>query len=295
MKISQMIRKKLTTYTKTKIISILIINIILLLLSIGIQIYFINYIPKLLVFISITILLFYFCISLFAFYITNKLDYTSKELEKEKMYNKTLTLLYDNIRCFKHDFNNNVQAIGGYISTNNMTGLKTYYNDLLDDCQKVNTLGFLNPEIINNPAIYSLLTDKYYKTDEVGIKMNLDIFADLEKLNVKPYVLTKILGILLDNAIEASSKCDKKIINVTFRKDKNLNRNLIIIENTYTNKNVDTDKIFEKGYSSKIDTDQKSHGLGLWEVRKILNKSDNLNLFTTKDTEYFKQQLEIYD
>jgi len=35
-------------------------------------------------------------------------------------------------------------------------------------------------------------------------------------------------------------------------------------------------------------------GLGLWEIRKILKKHNNLNLFTSKDDKFFKQQLEIY-
>jgi len=284
---------------KSKNNFILVINLAIGLIAIAMQIYiefyYIYYIPNILVIISLIILLVYFSISLFSLLRTNKLEVTTQNLEEEKLYNKTLTLLYDNIRCFKHDFNNTVQAIGGYISANNMEGLKTYYNDLLEDCQKVNNLSLLNPELINNPAIYSLLTDKYYKADELGIKINLDVFTDLSNLRIKPYNLTKVLGILLDNAIEASKQCEAKIINITFRKDKKVDRDLIIIENTYTNKDVNTDKIFEKGYSSKTNEDEKSHGLGLWEVRKILKKSKNLNLFTTKNSDYFKQQLEIYN
>ena len=65
---------------------------------------------------------------------------------------------------------------------------------------------------------------------------------------------------------------------------------LLIIENTYTNKDVNTDKIFEKGYSTK----KGNTGLGLWEVRQILKKNNNLNLFTTKNDEFFTQQFEIF-
>ena len=69
---------------------------------------------------------------------------------------------------------------------------------------------------------------------------------------------------------------------------------MFVIENTYSDKNIDTDRIFEKGYTSKVEEDNISHGLGLWEVRKIWNKNKNLNLFTSKDNKFFKQQLEIY-
>ena len=242
---------------------------------------------------AIFILLIYFIISIISLSRTSKLEDTKDNLEEERLYNKTLSILYDNIRGFKHDFNNIVQAIGGYISNNNMEGLKEYYSDLMSDCKKINNLTILNPELINNPAVYSLLTSKYHKAEELGITMNFEVFLDLKTLNIKTYDLTRILGILLDNAIEASSKCNEKEINIIIRKENKANRQLFIIENTYSNKDINTDRIFEKGYSTKNE-DGKNHGLGLWEVRQILKKNNNLNLFTTKNKKLFKQQLEIY-
>lgn len=283
--------------------NILIINFIVGTTAIALQAYieglYIDYIPSSLVFMCIIVLIFYFLISLYSLYRTSQLEKTKQLLAEEKMYNKTLNTLHDNIRGFKHDFHNMVQAIGGYISSNNMDGLKAYYKDLLGDCQINNNLAVLNPELINNPAIYSLLADKYYKAEELGIKMNLEVFTDLSHLNIKMYELTRILGILLDNAIEASSECENKLVNITFRKDKKTNKDLIIIQNTYKNKEINIDRIFEKGYTSKQyndDTkDNKAHGLGLWEVRKYLRKNTNLDLYTTKNEEFFTQQFEIYN
>ena len=283
---------------KKKDTLILFINFIIGIIAISVQLYlatvYSKYISLPITLASIFILLIYFSISIYSLLRTNKLEATTQSLEEERLYNKTLTILYDNIRIFKHDFNNIVQAIGGYISTNDVDGLKDYYSDLMSDCQKINNLAILNPELINNPAIYSLLTSKYHKAEEVGVKINFEIFLDLATLNIKTYDLSRILGILLDNAIEASSKCDEKIIYVTIRKDNKVNRQLFIIENTYLDKSIDTERIFEKGYTSKTASDGKNHGLGLWEVRKFLKKNNNLNLFTTKDNRLFKQQLEIY-
>lgn len=238
----------------------------------------------------ILILLVYFLVSFYSLSRTSKLEVTTRNLEEEKLYNKTLTILHDNIRAFKHDFNNIVQAIGGYVSSNDMAGLKKYYSQLLDDCQRVNNLNTLSPDVINNPAIYSLLASKYYKADELGIKINLEIFLDLNSINMKIYEFTRILGILLDNAIEATNECEEKIINVMIRKDNRANRQVAIVENTYMQKDINIDKIFEKSYSTK----PNNTGLGLWEVRQILKKSTNLNLFTTKNDKFFIQQLEIY-
>ena len=282
--------------------NLLIINFVVGIVSIFLQAYieflYIDFIPTSLIVLSLVVLLVYFFISLYSLFRTSKLEQTEQLLEEEKMYNKTLNTLHDNIRGFKHDFNNIVQAIGGYVTTNNIDGLKLYYRDLLKDCQINNNLAVLNPELINNPAIYSLLADKYYKAEELNIQINLEVFVDLNNLNIKTYELTRILGILLDNAIEASSKCENKVINITFRRNKS-NKTLIIIQNTYTNKDINIDRIFEKGYTSKEDNandeNSKNHGLGLWEVRKYLRKHTNLDLFTTKNEEFFTQQFEIYD
>ena len=48
--------------------------------------------------------------------------------------------------------------------------------------------------------------------------------------------------------------------------------------------------IFNKGFTEK----ENHTGIGLWEVRKILSKNNNINLFTSKTDDLFKQQLEIY-
>ena len=178
----------------------------------------------------------------------------------------------------------------GYIDSNDMKGLHTYYSQLLVDCDKVNNLYTLSPDVINNPSIYSLLTSKYHKADELGIKIRLEVFLNLNELNMKIYEFTRALGILMDNAIEAAYECEDKIINVEIRKDFKVNRQLLIVENTYTEKDVDLDKIYEKGYTSK----PSNTGLGLWEVRQIMKKNNNLNLYTSKNDTFFNQQLEIY-
>ena len=171
-----------------------------------------------------------------------------------------------------------------------MNGLKNYYKDLLGDCQRVNNLSTLNPAVINNASIYSILASKYHKADEKDIKINLEVFLNLNSLNMKIYEFTRVLGILLDNSIEAAQECEEKIINVRFINDPAGHRELVIVENTYANKDIDTMKIFEKSYTTK----KHNTGLGLWEVNKILSKNNNLSLFTTKDETYFRQQLEIY-
>ena len=276
--------------TKFMLIISFILGLIVLCVQLSITVYYTNTLPIIISILSFVCLLAYFSISIYSLTRVIKLTVTKKQLQNAEEYNKTLQILHDNVRCFKHDFDNIVTTIGGYIRTNDMQGLENYYKQLEEDCLKVNNLYMLNPNVINNPGIYSLLTNKYYKAENLDIKLTITSLLDLNTINMKIYEFSRILGILLDNSIEAASKCDEKIINITFRNDDKNNRQLVIIENTYSNKDVDLDEIFEKGVTGK----ENHTGLGLWEIRKILKRNNNLNLHTTKSDKFFTQQFEIY-
>ncbi len=276
--------------TKYSIIANVTIGIITILVQSITLFYYVDTSPLWLTFFSSVSLLAYFFISIYSLTRAFKLTLTTQKLQSAEEYNNTLRILHDNVRGFKHDFDNIVTTIGGYIKTEDIEGLKKYYDELEDDCQRVNNLYILNPDIVNNDGIYNLLTKKYYEAESKDIKVNITFLLDLKSLHMKIYEFARILGILLDNAIEASSECNEKIINLIFRNDTRNNRQLIIIENTYNNKDIDTDKIFEKGVSEK----ENHTGLGLWEVNKLIKKNNNINLYTSINNNLFCQQLEIY-
>ena len=279
---------------------IIISNFMLGLLNIIVQFFIIyNYIdvlPFIFNFLILIPLIAYFFISIFSldkaiklFTTKEKLIDTAEKLESVEAYNETLRILHDNVSAFKHDFGNIVSIIGGYIKTNDMTGLKAYYSELEDDCNHINNLYVLNPDLINSPGIYNLLVKKYKLANEQNIKTNLTFLLDLNELNMKIYEFSRIFGILLDNAIEAASESKEKIVNIIFRRDYGNNKDIVQIENSYLDKNVDINKIFQKGVSQK----ENHSGIGLWEVRQILYKNINANLVTKKDSKYFTQILEI--
>lgn len=279
---------------KTKIL--LIINILLIIFTIGIQFYLVRFysssMPFLITFSGILGLVAYSIVSVYNLINISNLEVTKVDLENANTTIHTLKILHDQVRSFKHDFDNIVNSIGGYVVNEDINGLRKYYNQLLEECQKTNNLYALSPEVINHPAIYHMLATKYYEADQLDIQINLNIFLDLREIEkrMKIYDFTRILGILLDNAIDAAKECDKKIMNVIFRKELNNDMICIIIQNSYNNKDVNTEDIYKKGISSK----ENHSGLGLWKVRQILMKNNNLNLFTTKNAELFTQQFELF-
>ncbi len=280
--------------TKTKIL--LVVNALLIVLVIAMQFYLLRFysasMPTFITLISIFGLIAYFAVSLYSIINVSKLETTKIDLENANSTIHSLTILHDQVRSFKHDFDNMVNSIGGYVVNEDIEGLRKYYNQLLEECHKTNNLYALSPAVINHPAIYHMLATKYYEADQKNVQINLNVFLDLNEIEdrMKIYDFTRILGILLDNAIDAAVECDKKIINVTFRKEISNNMIAVIIQNTYKNKEVDTETIYQKGVSSK----ENHSGLGLWKVRQILMHNNNLNLFTTKNEEFFTQQFEIY-
>lgn len=204
--------------------------------------------------------------------------------------NKRLECCYDNVRSFKHDFSNIMQSIGGYIAVKDLDGLKRMYSSIVEECQDISNLKGIDRDQINNPAIYHLVNKKYVMARELGIKMKVMVLSDLTKLNASDFEICRILGILLDNAIEATEECNEKIISIKFICDKFNSRNLIIIENPCKNYLLNVNQLYEKGFTTK--KKKVGHGLGLWKVNQIVKMNKNIEIATERSNN-FKQAVSI--
>jgi two-component system sensor histidine kinase AgrC len=164
--------------------------------------------------------------------------------------NKKSKQIIDTISIFKHDYSNILCSIGGYIALNDMNGLKKFYSKLTEDLYSCSTMQKINTTSINEPSIYNIFASKYKIILKNNLKFDFYSTINYKKLYISPYELSKILGIFLDNAIEASCLSTEKEISVTCETLKNKNQQ-IIIKNSYSNKDVDINKIYLKGNSSK--------------------------------------------
>ena len=295
-----LIRKNETTVKISEHLSRKIKDSIILVSSIEILLIFFNFVemaiyisnfPYSILVLDIFFLATYFYYSIRFILKAAKLEEQDTVIENLEAYNKTLSIMYDRIRCFKHDFSNFVQALDGYAKTDDLKGIKSMTASVLKKCKTVNTMGILNPKALNNPAIYSIITSKYYVAVEAMVQMNIEVMFNVGEIGVDSYDFCVILGILLDNAIEAAKESDEKIVNVKFQRNKKNNK-VVIVENSYKDKDIDITKIFEKGYSTKPES--LEHGLGLWNVKRILSHTSELELFTSKG-KLFKQEIEMYE
>lgn len=207
--------------------------------------------------ILVNIILFIACLVISILYLLKlrKLKKTSQCLEEANLHNQTLQTLYDSVRTFKHDFFNIMQSIDGYIKTDNKDCLKNFYNEIKLECNNLNSLSALNPELVGDTAIYNLIASKYLKAQNLNISFTMQFMIKFSSLNINSYKISRILGVLLDNAIEAASNSqDKKIIFEIMPIpcfDTSKQAVSIVIENSYSNKEIDLSRICEKGFTSK--------------------------------------------
>lgn len=280
----------LDKHTKYIILGNLILGLLTLAFQAFLTKYYVSFVPIAVTLLNFLFLFTYIFLSFYSLTRVIELHIKTRDLENAESYNNTLSILYDNVKGFKHDFDNMVNIIDGYIQVDDIDGLKKYFSSLERDCSRVNNVQMLNPNIINNPGIYNLIVSKYKKATDLDVTIHFEFFFDFDNLKMPIYEFSKILGILLDNAIESAKDCEEKVVNLIFRESRKQQVQLVRIENTYLNKDIDTKQIFEKGFSQKED----HTGIGLWEVNQIIKKNNNIVLNTTKDDKYFKQELQIY-
>lgn len=232
-----------------------------------------------------------FCVILFSYLKANlQKEKAESELEISELHNKTMVNMVDGVRTLKHDYNNIMQALNGYISTKQYDKLQEHINKVLDECNIVNNLSLIDPKIFNDPAIYGIVGAKYFMAIESDIKFEFDIVTNIREIDFSMPELSRILGILLDNAIEATLKTDNKYIKLEMKYDSRKGADIIKVYNTYdTSISIDLKEIYEKGVSSK----EVKSGIGLWEVKKLIKRSKNSQIYATIEQNMFVQNIII--
>ena len=215
-----------------------------------------------------------------------------QKLEQQKKYIESLEKNNNEIRKFKHDFNNIILGLEGYITNNEVDNVKLrdyFYNNIKDFNTKIE-LDNIALSHLNNIKILSiknLLTNKIISAQNNDFKVNICIEDEIDDFYVNEMQLSRVLGIFLDNSLEAGLELDNnRFLELLILK---VNKTIAIqITNTFKNNNLDIDKINVSGYSSK----GENRGIGLSSANDIINKH-NMILNTRIEDNLFKQILTI--
>ena len=225
-------------------------------------------------------------------YLKKDIEYTKtqSDLINSEMHNRTMVGMVDGIRTLKHDYNNIMQSLNGYIATKQYDKLQEHIDEVLKECNVLNNLELIYPNIFNEPSIYGIVSAKYFIATEQDINFDINISTSIKDIEFPKPELSRIIGLLLDNAIEATVKTKNKYIRLEIYFDNRKSADIIKITNTYdTNIDIDSKKIFDKGFSTK----EIKSGIGLWEAKKFVKPHKHVQLFAKIENEKFTQNLII--
>lgn len=238
----------------------------------------------------ITLVCMFIFIILYYFYAIEKNNYEKLNDEYNSLFDyvQTFENWIDDEQMYRHELKNNLAII------RNMTKDKQIISKI-DEMLKFSI-------IIDNKAIEDLKNIPkgglkgllYYKiaiSKNQKVKMIVEVSSKVEKklkqlTNEEMRQLCIIIGIYLDNAIEASSQSKKRIVTLEiYELNKILN---FTISNTYKDL-VPLKEMKKKGFSTK----GENRGKGLYYANKILNRTKWLESTQLFLNDYFIQQIKI--
>ena len=205
-------------------------------------------------------------------------------------YNKKLEDMTNEIKKFRHDYKNIILSMSGYIEENDMEGLRKFFYSNIERSTKNLDLYNLSLASIGNIKyieVKGVISSKLIEAQEKGIDIKVYIPNVIEYINFNSLDLCRILGIALDNCIEASLESENPLITLSIIDEKDLTS--IIILNTYKSNIKNISELFKNGYSSK----GEGRGIGLSNLKEILSNYNNA-YFTIKAEGEFIQKLDIY-
>lgn len=215
-----------------------------------------------------------------------KNDAQKRELEYQRLYNGSIEAMLNEISRFRHNYNNLLASLKGYVEADDVQQLKEYISEI---CVNNNIALSLNHDMlvrIKDGAVAGLMAAKIIKAEDCNVYFKLLASNSIDSFHMNILELTEVLGILLDNAVEAAAVSKDRYVKVEVTgSDGGV---IIRVENSVDQK-PDIHKMFQKDYSSK----STGGGTGLYILKKIIDGHDNAWLSTFADDERLTQELQI--
>ena len=213
-----------------------------------------------------------------------------KALQDLQDYTQNLENMYNSLRSFKHDYVNILLSLSGYIENGDLQELKIFYENKIFPTKNLIDQGDYKLNQLSNIGVLeikSLISAKMMYAHESGIDVTIDIPDRVDSFSIDTVDLARILGIFLDNAMEATLETEQPQIGL------NIIQNeagvSIIISNHFQDNGAALHKLKQKGFSTKTG----HSGIGLSNAQKIIRSYDNVLLETTMQCGCFTQHMEL--
>jgi two-component system sensor histidine kinase AgrC len=205
-------------------------------------------------------------------------------------YTSQIENMYSSLRSFKHDYSNIMLSMSGYIEANDISGLREYFDKEILPLSKKSTKNTAHINQLMNiktTALKSIVSSKLLYAIELNISVSIEITDKIISLPMDTLDLCRIIGIFLDNAIEASLETEQPSIRFALI---NLETEYIfIISNTFLEKGISFSTLSKPNFSTK----GANRGIGLYNASKIISKYNHVFLDTEVQNNKFVQCLHI--
>ena len=204
----------------------------------------------------------------------------NKNLKLKTEYEKLLDFMQiyeeeiEKERIIKHEYKNQLITIKSKIIDNdNENKIIDYINNVIEDESSFAQEEYTKFQYLPPNGLKALLYFKVSSAKSKNINVSVNISSSvkdsfLAKLTTKDFKdLGILLGVFIDNAIEASINSDKKLLGLEIYEENN--EIIIIISNSYTGQ-INTNKVGKEHFSTK----GKGRGYGLLLVKKILKHNN---------------------
>ncbi|NMM64498.1 GHKL domain-containing protein [Clostridium sp. P21] len=183
----------------------------------------------------------------------------------DKQYQTELLNLMQIIRSQRHDFNFHLQAISGMLENKSYLECNNYVKAMVKDASITNDVLPLY-----HPAVSALLNTFREIAAHKGIQLEILIYYNLEHIPCTVYEINKVIGNLVQNAIDEVEQNPGNTPWIQVMILKRSSNNVIKVSNRLNKAPSAYKNIFNFGYSTKT-----SHeGIGLNTVQKIVSKYD---------------------
>lgn len=186
----------------------------------------------------------------------------------------------EELRRLEHDLKNKLTPISYMAKEGKFTELKEHLDNIIGDLSSASI--YKDTQI---PELDGILNMKLRESKKQNI--NLDIKLSINKdANINGMDLALIVGTLLDNAMEATSKVSDKWINLIINNAYEVV--YVSVENSYNGV-----VLLKNGELLTTKADKKGHGIGLMSIRKVIKKYDGeMDIKYTNST--FKNSVMLY-
>ncbi|WP_205621639.1 sensor histidine kinase [Paenibacillus sanguinis] len=212
----------------------------------------------------------------------NKRFRQEKRFSAMEQYLPVIDELVSEVRARQHEFHNKLLAIHSIVETSVslqevQSQIKAYTKDVIMQSSVREILQ------IDSKVIGGFLYTKMKMAEAKKMTLSTRIHAYLKPMVTEEHVLVEIIGVLVDNAIEASFPGDEIIFTVQRSENEPLTE--ISVMNPYSHRSsTEFIQMFTRGYTTKNRTNG-ARGYGLHNVKQIVTQQKGKVI--TRNTELY--------